>query len=592
MLIRSSRPLHRFFSSHSAPLSTIGRPRGLIGSSCIRHRHSLLLGSSLVAVGAIKLSCSNVKRSCQCEANEKTRLVHSKKQLASKRVPTKQHKSHWLQILSTRVKNTVFVIWRGVEIVVLFSPLIFILTPTAYIASYTSAIWRRIVDRTNASSILLTSGYIDEVEIHNSYNNETFPSNIAWRYTIFALQYLGPSFVKLGQWAATRRDLFPVHFCNRLSDLHSQTNTHDFSHTHKALVEAFGEDYESRGLIVTKDDTILGSGSVAQVYKGTLNCASKQGKPVAVKVLHPNIRVKVERDLALMQYIAEFIDRYIPLQTVKMLSLPRAVKNFADIMIRQVDLRIEGDNLQLFRENFGCSSTNSIPTVDFPEPQHDWISESVLVEDYIGDDAKPISHYLGFGDDVVGVKERKALAGTFVRSALKMVFVDNFVHSDLHPGNVFVREKRKSSNETKYQITFLDAGIATSLQQNDKKNLRDLFKAVVLNDGYTAGTLMVERARFERCTSIPGGKDKFALGVQELVSEFHDRRKRGLTLGAVKVGSLLARVLDLCRVYQVEIDPAMSSIVISMLVLEGLGRSLDPDLNLITTAMPFLVGKV
>ncbi len=580
------------------PLSTIRR--GVVGSSCIRHRHSLLLGTSLVAVGAINLSCSNVKRSCQCEANEKTRLVHSKKQLASKRVTTKQHKSHWLQILSTRVKNTVFVIWRGVEIVVMFSPLI-ILTPTALIASYTSAIWRRIVDRTNTNSILLTSGYVDdkqhnttsvcEVEIHNSYtNHETFPSNIAWGYTIFALQYLGPSFVKLGQWAATRRDLFPVHFCNRLSDLHSQTNTHDFSHTHKALVEAFGEDYESRGLIVTKDDTILGSGSVAQVYKGTLNCASKQGKPVAVKVLHPNIRVKVERDLALMQYIAEFFDQYIPLQTVKMLSLPRAVKTFADIMIRQVDLRIEGDNLQLFRENFGCCSTKSISTVNFPEPQHHWVSESVLVEDYIGDGAKPISHYLV--DDVVGVKERKALAGTFVRSALKMVFVDNFVHSDLHPGNVFVREERKSRNETKYQITFLDAGIATSLQQNDKKNLRDLFRAVVLNDGYSAGKLMVERARFERCTSIPGGKDKFASGVQDLVSEFHDRRKQGLTLGAVKVGSLLARVLDLCRVYQVEIDPAMSSIVISMLVLEGLGRSLDPDLNLITTAIPFVVGKV
>src|SRR6056300_1339580 len=109
LFIWSSRPLHRFCSSHSVPLSTIRR--GLIGSSCIRHRHSLLLGSSLVAVGAINLSCSNVKRSCQCEANEKTRLVHSKKQLASKRVTTKQHKSHWLQILSTRVKNSVFVIW-------------------------------------------------------------------------------------------------------------------------------------------------------------------------------------------------------------------------------------------------------------------------------------------------------------------------------------------------------------------------------------------------------------------------------------------------------------------------------------------------
>ena len=147
-------------------------------------------------------------------------------------------------------------------------------------------------------------------------------------------------------------------------------------------------------------------------------------------------------------------------------------------------------------------------------------------------------------------------------------------------------------NKTKFTIIFLDAGIATSLQPNDRKNLRDLFKAVVLNDGFTAGALMVERARFERCSSIPGGKEKFASGVQDIVSEFHDRRKQGLTLGAIRIGALLTKVLDLCRLYQVEIDPAMSSIVISMMVLEGLGRSLDPDLNLMKSAMPFLLGKV
>ena len=106
-----------------------------------------------------------------------------------------------------------------------------------------------------------------------------------------------------------------------------------------------------------------------------------------------------------------------------------------------------------------------------------------------------------------------------------------------------------------YTIIFLHAGIVTSLQPNDRKNLQDLFKAVVLNDGYSAGALMVERARYERCTSIPGGKHAFALGVSNIVSEFHDRRKQGLTLGAVRVGALLGQVLDLCRRYGVEIDP-------------------------------------
>ncbi len=99
-----------------------------------------------------------------------------------------------------------------------------------------------------------------------------------------------------------------------------------------------------------------------------------------------------------------------------------------------------------------------------------------------------------------------------------------------HPTrNVLVRASSKKSNPTeeKYTIIFLDAGLATSLEPNDRKNLCDLFRAIVLNDGYIAGELMVERARYERCSSIPGGKHAFASGVSHIVSEFHDRRKQG-----------------------------------------------------------------
>ena len=114
-----------------------------------------------------------------------------------------------------------------------------------------------------------------------------------------------------------------------------------------------------------------------------------------------------------------------------------------------------------------------------------------------------------------------------------MLFCDVFLSTDrslLCPQrNVLVRStpSRFNPNENKLSIIFLDAGIATSLEPSDKKNLKDLFKAVVLNDGYSAGELMVERARYERCTSIPGEKHAFASGISKLVSEFHDRRKHG-----------------------------------------------------------------
>jgi len=142
-----------------------------------------------------------------------------------------------------------------------------------------------------------------------------------------------------------------------------------------------------------------------------------------------------------------------------------------------------------------------------------------------------------------------------------------------------------------FTLVLLDAGIATALSSNDEKNLRDLFRAVVVNDGERAGRLIVQRAKRENCSKIPGGTDRFAKEIGALIEEFHDGRKKGLTLGAVKIGSLLGRVLELCRANEVLLEPAMCNVVLSTLVLEGLGRTLDPDLNLIDAALPFIVGR-
>ena len=142
---------------------------------------------------------------------------------------------------------------------------------------------------------------------------------------------------------------------------------------------------------------------------------------------------------------------------------------------------------------------------------------------------------------------------------------------------------------------FLDAGMVVSLSPNDKKNLFDLFRAVVFNDGNRAGRLMVERnntnsAVRRRQSDDASSNTRFSEGIEDIVSEFHKSRKEGgLTLGTIRIGDLLRRVLDLCRVHGVEIDPAMASVVISTLVLEGLGRSLSPDLDLPTFARPFLL---
>lgn len=411
--------------------------------------------------------------------------------------------------------------------------------------------------------------------------NDTVLSDWAWAYTYHAVQALGPAFIKLAQWAATRRDLFPHFLCDRLAELHDRGSTHTWKHTHRTLQQAFGDDYTEKGLQIEEHDnndnsTIVGSGSAAQVYKGTLVRSNGVKEQVAIKVLHPNFASMVERDLTFIQAVANLLHA-LPLEHIRMINLPRVAQNFGFILRSSADLRVEGLNLEQFDKNFADQ-----PLVCFPRPVEGWVDRRVLVEEYVGD-SKPISEFLQ-DTSPEGWKRRKKLAGPLLRAFLKMVFLDNFVHGDLHPGNVLVVENKK--------IVFLDAGISTSLSPNDQRNLIDLFRAVLLNDGRTAGRLMVERAKFERCSQVEGGVEAFAQGIDEIVAEFHDRRKKGLTLGAVKIGSLLSRVLDLCRVHGVEIDPSMASIVLSTLVLEGLGRSLQPDLNLIDFALPFVMGKV
>jgi aarF domain-containing kinase len=398
-------------------------------------------------------------------------------------------------------------------------------------------------------------------------------SNVAWGYSIKAIQALGPVAIKFCQWAATRRDIFAPLLCDRLSVLHDRGYPHSFAWTQQVLKEAFGE-YESKGLVI---QDVIGCGSAAQVYRGTLkidhtsDTSSTKSIPrdVAIKVLHPNFQESVDRDLLFIEIVAEFLDS-LPTEHLKMLNLPRVVDEFSVVLRGQADLTVEANNLRQFRSNFYHNSekTEEESSIIFPMPIDGWTSSQVMVEDYVGD-AAPIASFLQ-DSSTEGMKVRKELAGPLLRAFLKMVFTDNYIHCDLHPGNVLVKtamvpastpwfrsiifggqdaKEARKNLVVKRSIVFLDAGISTSLNRNDQRNLIDLFQAVIFNNGDRAGRLMVERAKHERCSQVEGCVDDFAHGIQEIVSEFHDRRKEGLTLGAVRIGVLLSRVLDLCRLH-------------------------------------------
>ena len=280
-------------------------------------------------------------------------------------------------------------------------------------------------------------------------------SNVAWNYAIMSIQQLGPVAIKLFQWAATRRDLFPPSICDRLSILHDKGYPHSLEWTRRVLTESFG-DYERKGLELYDE---IGCGSAAQVYRGkltiksTTNNNSEYTRDVAIKVLHPRFQVLVDRDLDFIEIIADFLN-HLPFDQLKMLNLPRAVEEFSAVIRDQADLRIEADNLRQFRRNFYKNSQQSEDrsSIVFPQPIEGWVSSDVLVEDY-AHDSIPIANFL-LDSSQEGMSIRRELAGPLLRAFFKMVFLDNFIHGDLHP----VCSPRSENNFWYLLLTFCIVG--------------------------------------------------------------------------------------------------------------------------------------
>ncbi|CAG5957735.1 unnamed protein product [Menidia menidia] len=472
----------------------------------------------------------------------------------------------------------------------------------------------------------------------------------------------GPTFIKLGQWASTRRDIFPGEFCERFSRLHVKVRPHSWSHTKECLRRAFGEGW--RRVLVFEGKEPVGSGCVAQVYRGwakvdqvedlafqslvedleredlleaweipglkgvasTLrhlwrgsmdeegvgekippdglhgdsHTEKERMIPVAIKVVHPGVRRQVEIDLLLMK-TGSWLLHCLP--GLKWLSMCEVVDEFEKLMTKQIDLRFEAKNIERFRENF-----RDVTNVKFPTPLRPFITRNVLVETF--EESEPISNYLS-PEIPVEVKQRIARMG--VDTLLKMVFVDNFVHGDLHPGNILVQcreplgdsphgasppaEHRGKTTLTDLwdtvvvsvrpepcpiQLVLLDAGIVAQLSDHDLANFKAVFTAVVLRQGERVAELILNHARANECQDVPRFKREMAELVDHAVSNT-------LALGKIQVADLLSRVFGLLIKHKVKLESNFASIVFAIMVLEGLGRSLDPTLDILDLAKPLLL---
>ncbi|KKA30718.1 hypothetical protein TD95_005225, partial [Thielaviopsis punctulata] len=483
-----------------------------------------------------------------------------------------------------------------------------------------------------------------------SRDNERSGTLWWYNFLVRSMEWSGPTFIKLGQWAASRSDIFPDEMCDIMSKLHSNAPAHSFLETQRIICDAF-HDLPFHEIFDEFDPNPLGVGAIAQVYKAKLKpnlvVPESKGPPsafqllretvlhnidvilksspkdipssyVAVKVVHPGIDRIIRRDLRIMNFFARILN-VIP--TIEWLSLPDEVAQFGEMMHLQLDLRIEATNLARFRHNFKDRTT-----VSFPHAYPEFTTKKMLIEEFA--QGIPLPDFLELG----GGAFQQDIANEGLDAFLRMLLLDNFVHADLHPGNIMVRfypanrpdlglpqwrdqnstqeqpdnqtesilsrlrpfsvtkDKESWTNELAKieregyhaQLIFIDTGLVTELNDVNRKNFLDLFRAVAEFDGYHAGELMCERCRQPDAVI---GKDFFALKMQRLVNSV---KSRTLALGSVKIGDILQDVLGMVRQHHVRMEGDFVNVVISILLLEGIGRTLNPDLDLLSSALPIL----
>ncbi|KAI4486413.1 PREDICTED: uncharacterized aarF domain-containing protein kinase 2-like isoform X2 [Polistes canadensis] len=305
-------------------------------------------------------------------------------------------------------------------------------------------------------------------------------------------------------------------------------------------------------------------------------------QPVAVKVLHPGIKSHMKRDLKIMRMISKLITYFVP--DLHWLSLTDCIDEFSLMMEQQVDMRLEAYNLIKFTNNF--LKRNEIT---FPRPYMEYTRNEILVETF--HEGSPISDYFDYENNNV----QRKLAKLGITMILKMVFNDNFIHCDLHPGNILVQEVKKPTStfldlflrvissdytENDPRLVILDCGLVVSLNDRCRKNLRDVFRSVLMGNGELAAEYILEHTL--HMTPDPDG---FKTTMNEIVT---NHLKNHTNLTNVNVSTVVSELFSAMVRHRVKQDGSFSSVILSMVVIEGLGRSLDPNIDIFAEVLPFV----
>jgi ubiquinone biosynthesis protein len=376
-----------------------------------------------------------------------------------------------------------------------------------------------------------------------------------------ALESLGPIFVKFGQVLSTRRDLLSADIASELAKLQDQVPPFDSQIAISLIEKALGAPVHT--LFDEFDPKPVASASIAQVHFARIKSGQHMGKPVAIKVLRPNMLPVMESDLALMRDIAIWMERLW--SDGKRLKPREVVAEFDKYLHDELDLMREAANASQLRRNF-----EGLNLLLVPEMYWEYCTRTVLVmERMCGVPISQVERLRAAGVDIA------RLAREGVEIFFTQVFRDGFFHADMHPGNILV--SLDPAHPGRYIA--LDFGIVGALSDFDKNYLAQNFLAFFKRDYHRVATLHIESGW------VPPGTraEELESAIRAVCEPYFDRALKDISLGQV-----LLRLFSTSRRFHVEIQPQLVLLQKTMLNVEGLGRSLDPELDLWKTAKPYL----
>jgi ubiquinone biosynthesis protein len=368
-----------------------------------------------------------------------------------------------------------------------------------------------------------------------------------------ALEALGPIFVKFGQVLSTRRDLIPPDIAEELARLQDQVPPFAGADVERILAAAYGKPLAQ--VFSRFEMTPIASASVAQVHIGAL----PDGTEVAVKVLRPGIASVITKDVALLDAGAVLLE-WLWLDG-KRLKPREVVAEFARHLEDELDLMREAANANQLRRNFHKS-----PLLAVPEIHWDYCSTEVMVMERMhGIPVSAVAEMRELGIDI------PKLARAGVEIFFTQVFRDGFFHADMHPGNILVAPDG--------QYVALDFGIMGTLTEVDKQYLARNFIAFFRRDYRRVAEVHVESGWAPPGTRV----EEFETAIRAVCEPIFDK-----PLKEISFGKVLLRLFQTSRRFNIEIQPQLVLLQKTLLNVEGLGRDLDPDLDLWRTAKPFL----